>query len=109
MFKWLLIIAGIYLLYRWIKGKKQTQASDADSVKPKPEKAKMAAEPEAMVLCQHCKIHLPQSDAIVSIGGFTVARSIAMGLIKRDGLVLQIGNLHPIKMLDQEILSQIWL
>lgn len=30
-----------------------------------PDKAKRALEPEAMVLCQHCKVHLPQSDAIV--------------------------------------------
>ena len=70
MFKWLLIFAGIALLYLWFKGNKRVKAVHKDSSKPKPNKAKAVAEPEAMVLCQHCKVHLPKSDALAIEGRF---------------------------------------
>lgn len=65
MFKWLLLIAGIVLSYLWFKGKKQAKAVKQETSTPKPNKAKVVAEPEAMVLCQFCKVHLPKSDALV--------------------------------------------
>ena len=65
MFRWLLLIAGAYLLYRWIKGKNSCKADQADALKPAPDKAPKPLEPEVMVPCQYCKVHLPQSDAII--------------------------------------------
>ncbi|WP_255539434.1 1,6-anhydro-N-acetylmuramyl-L-alanine amidase AmpD [Polynucleobacter sp. JS-Safj-400b-B2] len=65
MFKWLLLFAGVGLLYLWIKGKKQAELNTGNSSKPnknKPEK--VAAAPEAMMQCQYCKVHLPKSEAI---------------------------------------------
>ncbi|WP_255531443.1 MULTISPECIES: 1,6-anhydro-N-acetylmuramyl-L-alanine amidase AmpD [Polynucleobacter] len=64
MFKWLLLFAGAYLFYLWIKGQKQVNSSKARTQNPKPDKAQRAIEPEAMVPCQHCKVHLPKSEAI---------------------------------------------
>ena len=64
MFKWLLLIAGIVLFYLWFKGKKQAKAVNQETSRPNPAKAKTVAEPEAMVLCQYCKVHLPKSDAL---------------------------------------------
>ena len=64
MFKWLLLIAGIVLFYLWFKGKKQAKAVNQETSKPKPIKAQAVSEPEAMVLCQFCKVHLPKSDAL---------------------------------------------
>ena len=65
MFKWLLLFAGAYLFYLWIKGKKQIKSKEASTPKPNSDKASKVVEPEAMVLCQHCKVHLPKSEAIV--------------------------------------------
>ena len=63
MFKWLLLLAGAYLFYRWLKGKKHIQAGEGKSHNPKPNKAPRPIEPEEMVQCQHCKVHLPKSEA----------------------------------------------
>ncbi|WP_256437690.1 1,6-anhydro-N-acetylmuramyl-L-alanine amidase AmpD [Polynucleobacter sp. MWH-UH2A] len=63
MFKWLLLLAGAYLFYRWLKGKKQIQAGRGEAHNPRPNKAPKAIEPEGMVQCQHCKVHLPKSEA----------------------------------------------
>ncbi len=64
MFKWLLLIVGIVLFYLWFKGKKQAKVVNQETSRPNPTKAKAVSEPEAMVLCQHCKVHLPKSDAL---------------------------------------------
>ena len=64
MLKWLLLIAGIVLFYLWFKGKKQAKAVNQETSRPNPTKAKAISEPEAMVLCQFCKVHLPKSDAL---------------------------------------------
>ena len=65
MFKWLLLIAGLAAFYLWFKGNKQAKVVRENAARPKPSKAKVVAEPEAMVLCQHCQVHLPKSDALV--------------------------------------------
>lgn len=54
---------GAYLLYRWLKGKKHLQSPKGDSHQPNPEKAPGVIQPEEMVQCQHCKLHLPKSEA----------------------------------------------
>lgn len=65
MFKWLLLIAGFTLFYFWLKGNKQAKVQREQSARSNPRKAKAAVEPEAMVLCQYCQVHLPKSDALV--------------------------------------------
>ena len=66
MFKWLLLIAGAGLVYLWIKGKKQAKLNAENSLKASKDKPKKAADPEVMVQCQYCKVHLPQPEAIVN-------------------------------------------
>lgn len=63
MFKWLLLLAGAYLLLRWLKGKNTLQSEKRNASRPSAEKAKTVIEPEVMVQCQHCKLHLPKSEA----------------------------------------------
>ena len=62
MFKWLLIGAGAYLFYRWFKGKQNPKTP----AMPDPIKAASILEPELMVQCQYCKVHLPKADAIAN-------------------------------------------
>ena len=64
MFKWLLLIAGAGLFYLWLKGKKQAKLDQQNTTKANFDKAPKVAEPEVMVQCQYCKVHLPKSDAI---------------------------------------------
>ena len=63
MFKWLLLFAGVYLFYRWLKGKKHIQTGEEKSDNPNLNKAPRATDSEEMVQCQHCKVHLPKSEA----------------------------------------------
>ena len=64
MFKWLLFFAGIGLFYLWVKGKKQAKKSINKFSNSIPHQTERAVAPEAMVQCQFCKVHLPQSNAI---------------------------------------------
>ena len=64
MFKWLLLIAGASLVYLWITGKKQAKLNAENPPKPIKDKPKKATDPEVMVQCQYCKVHLPQPEAI---------------------------------------------
>jgi N-acetyl-anhydromuramoyl-L-alanine amidase len=64
LFKWLLLLAGAGLFYLWIKGKKQTALNASNTSKPNKNKPEKVVVPEIMVQCQHCKVHLPQSEAI---------------------------------------------
>ncbi|MEY3223951.1 MAG: hypothetical protein RL565_141 [Pseudomonadota bacterium] len=63
MIKWLLLFAGAGVLYLWIKGKKQAKLNTDEAAKIKAEHSKVA-EPEVIVQCQHCSVHLPKSEAI---------------------------------------------
>lgn len=70
MFKWLLLLAIAYLFYRWLKGKKSLHAGKENSPNTSPNKASAAIQPEEMVQCQHCKLHLPKSEARTVDGRF---------------------------------------
>ena len=65
MFKWLLLFAGAGLLYLWIKGKKQAALDAENPFKPNKNKPEKVSSPEVMVQCQYCKVHLPQSEAVI--------------------------------------------
>jgi AmpD protein len=62
LFKWLLFFAIGYFFYLWLKKQKQVKEDLKKSPEPSPIKA---LEPEPMVQCQHCKLHLPRSEARV--------------------------------------------
>ncbi|WP_302480375.1 PP0621 family protein [Polynucleobacter antarcticus] len=71
--KWFLLFGGIALAYFWFKGKKKaavaaTQASKSQSLRPK------VSNPEVMVRCQCCAVHLPQSEAIAKDDRFYCSR-----------------------------------
>ena len=54
---------GASLFYFWLKGKKQAKLNTDEAARIKAEKSKVA-EPEAIVQCHHCSVHLPKSEAI---------------------------------------------
>ncbi len=64
LIKWLLLLAGVSLFYLWLKGKKQTKLNVDQAAKAKAERARIS-EPEAVVQCHCCLVHLPKSGAIV--------------------------------------------
>jgi AmpD protein len=70
LLKWLLLFAGAGLLYFWLKGKKQAKIDRSKSSKPSTSKDQPLTEPEAMVQCQYCKVHLPKTDAITDDNRF---------------------------------------
>jgi AmpD protein len=63
LFKWFIFLAGIGLFFFFFKGKKQAKLNTDEAAKIKAEQNKVA-EPEAIVQCHHCSVHLPKSDAI---------------------------------------------
>ena len=63
MIKWLLLFAGEGVIYLWIKGKKQAKFSADEAAKIKVGQSKVA-EPQVIVQCRHCSVHLPLSEAI---------------------------------------------
>ena len=65
MYKWLLFLLGSGLFYLWFKGKKQARGVIRNPFSAKPSKPKTPSEPEAMVPCQYCKVHLPKSDSLI--------------------------------------------
>ena len=65
MLKSLLLFAGAGLFYLWLKGKKQAKFDQEKSSESNASKAQALTEPEAMVQCQYCKVHLPQTDALI--------------------------------------------
>lgn len=74
MFKWLLLFAGIGLLYLWVKGKNQVVLNGKKNTKPNQDKPRKPIAPEVMVQCQCCKVHLPQSEAIAYDSRFYCSR-----------------------------------
>ena len=95
MFKWLLLIAGIGLSYLWFKGKKQAKAVNQETSTPKPAKAKVVSEPEAMVLCQFCKVHLPKSDALVIEDRFYCSKEHLLAIDERGWLGDALWRISP--------------
>ncbi|WP_245640602.1 1,6-anhydro-N-acetylmuramyl-L-alanine amidase AmpD [Polynucleobacter sinensis] len=67
MIKWLLLFAGAAFFYLWLKGKKRVKL---DAERAPKEKQTQILEPEVMVQCQHCSVHLPQSEAIAKENRF---------------------------------------
>jgi AmpD protein len=62
LIKWLLLFAGAGVLYLWIKGKKQAKLNTDEAANIKAERSKVV-EPEVIIQCHHCSVHLPKSEA----------------------------------------------
>jgi AmpD protein len=60
LIKWLLLFALGYFFYRWLKLQKQAKDNTKNPAEPKLAKA---LEPEPVVQCEYCKVHLPRSEA----------------------------------------------
>lgn len=73
LIKWLLLFAGAGVLYLWIKGKKQAKLNMDETAKINAERSKVA-EPEVIVQCQQCSVHLPKSEAIKQEDRFYCSR-----------------------------------
>jgi AmpD protein len=95
VFKWLLLIAGIVLFYLWFKGKKQAKAVNQETSRPMPTKAEVVSEPEAMVLCQHCKVHLPKSDALTIEDRFYCSKNHLHAIDERGWLGDALWRISP--------------
>ncbi|WP_255532533.1 1,6-anhydro-N-acetylmuramyl-L-alanine amidase AmpD [Polynucleobacter sp. UK-Kesae-W10] len=67
MFKWLLLFALGYFFYRWLQLQKRSKETLKKAPEPSPQKA---LEPEPVVQCHHCKVHLPSSEAIANDARF---------------------------------------
>lgn len=61
--KWLFLLVGATLFYFWLKGKKQAKLNAEQAAQKKVQQAKIS-EPQAIVQCQYCQVHLPKSEAI---------------------------------------------
>jgi len=66
LLKWLLLFVGAGLLYLWLKGKKQAKFDREQASQSNNNQAQAPIEAEVMVQCQHCKVHLPQVDALIN-------------------------------------------
>jgi AmpD protein len=64
LFKWLLLFVGIYLLYVWVKKKNASPSAIKNPANPTSDMVQKDIEPEVMVPCHYCQVHLPKSDAI---------------------------------------------
>jgi AmpD protein len=68
--KWFLLFAGAGLFYFWLKGKKQAKFDQEKSRNSNANKPQTLTEPEVMVQCQYCKVHLPQAETLSHDGRF---------------------------------------
>lgn len=64
MLKWILLLAGLGLIYFWIKNK--GRAAQVEKAKEKTKTAPPAIlEPEEIRPCRHCGVHLPSSEGVM--------------------------------------------
>jgi AmpD protein len=69
LIKWLLLFVGVAVLYLWVKGKKQAKLNRDQAASLKAERSKIP-EPEVIIQCHYCLVHLPQSEAIAQENRF---------------------------------------
>lgn len=69
MIKWFLLLLGVALFYLWLKGKKQAKRNTEEAAKAKAMQAQIS-EPEEIVQCQYCSVHLPKSEGIAQESRF---------------------------------------
>jgi len=74
LIKWFLLFLGIAAFYLWFKGKKQAKLNADEAARAKAKRAKIP-EPQVMVQCQNCFVHLPKQEAIAQEGRFYCSES----------------------------------
>ncbi len=67
---WVVVIVGMMLLTRILSLHNAKNRSDRMTSKDTPKRMARNTDPEQMVRCAHCGIHLPRSEAVLS-GGHT--------------------------------------
>jgi AmpD protein len=97
LLKWLLLFIGVGLLYFWLKGKKQAKFDRTKSANSGPSKGQTLTEPEAMVQCQYCKVHLPQTDAITNGKRFYCSQEHLNTLDQRGWIGDAVWHISPNK------------
>lgn len=94
LIKWLLLFAGAGALYLWIKGKKQAKLYSNEASKIKAERAKVL-EPEVIVQCHHCSLHLPKSEALTQEDRFYCSRDHLDSLDAQGWLGSAVWRISP--------------
>lgn len=94
MIKWLLLFVGAGALYLWIKGKKQTKLKKDEATKRKAEQSKVA-EPEVIVQCRQCSVHLPKSEAIAQEDRFYCSQEHLQSLDAQGWLGSAVWRISP--------------
>ena len=85
---------GASLFYLWLKGKKQAKFNTDEAAKIKAERSK-AAEPEVIVQCHHCSVHLPKSEAISQEDRFYCSQEHLDGLDAHGWLGSAVWSISP--------------
>ncbi|MDO9601877.1 MAG: PP0621 family protein [Rhodocyclaceae bacterium] len=62
MFKVILLILAILLVYWFFWGQRKKNPADTSADKSAP------ASPEKMVICAHCQLHVPESECVMADG-----------------------------------------
>jgi AmpD protein len=97
LLKWLLLFIGVGLLYFWLKGKKQAKFDRAKSANSGPSKGQTLTEPEAMVQCQYCKVHLPRTDALIDDKRFYCSKEHRNALDEQGWIGDAVWHISPNK------------
>lgn len=65
---WVVLIVGMMLLTRILSLHNAKNRSDRMANKAAPKRMARSTDPEQMVRCAHCGIHLPRSEAVLTGG-----------------------------------------
>jgi len=94
LIKWLLLFAGVSLFYLWLKGKKQAKLNTDQAAKAKGKRAKIS-EPEVIVQCHCCSVHLPKSEALAQEDRFYCSKEHLDSLDARGWLGSAVWRISP--------------
>jgi uncharacterized protein len=67
--KYLLLLAVVGLALWWFKRRSAEPPPQVPPAPQKPAARAAAAEPQSMVACAHCGVHLPQAEALTDTSG----------------------------------------
>jgi AmpD protein len=94
LIKWLLLFAGASLFYFWLKGEKQAKLNANQVAKVKAKRAKVS-EPQTIVQCHCCAVHLPKSEGIIQEDRFYCSKAHLDSLDARGWLGSATWRISP--------------